>query len=140
MRPLDQDQEEHQKEKATGEPNRCGWVPEREPGSKDPGRKGGHAEVPNGSVFVQHLHEDERDPGDDGRSRHRERHPQERFPRGLPEDLGGLEDPAGLLHERGPRNEVDVRVEGQGEDHAGSGKRHEAGSKTGRGRRIQRDL
>ena len=113
--PLEHDEREDEHQQQGGQLGRRDPLAHPEPRAVDAGRERLHPEVVHGAEVAERLHERERDAGRDRRSRQRQRHGEEAPPRAPSEAPARLQDRRRLLEEGRARQQVDVRVEGQGQ-------------------------
>ena len=130
---LDHEQEHDDAEQRARELRGRDPVPEGEPRAVDAGGERLHPEVRDRAVVGERLHEREPHAGDDGGPGERERHAEEGAPGPEPEGAPDLGHPARVLEERGPGEEVDVRVEHRDEHRDGAAQRPHVGEPVGPG-------
>ena len=140
--PLHPHQHAHHQQQHGGE-LRCGMaVAEGQPGLVDAGGEGVQAEIGADAIVGQRLHQRQRHAGGQRGPCHRQRHLGQPPPRAGAEQPRGLHQHRAALGQRGARQQVDIRVERQDEQHDRAAGAADVGPERagGAGARAQPDL
>ena len=117
------DQEQQQR----GELGGGGRAAQGIPGAVDAGGEGAQLEIGDGAEIGQRLHHDEGEAGGDGRPRQRQADAAEGGERRAAQRPADLERAHRLLGEAGPGQDIDVGIEGGGQDEDGAAQRADVG-------------
>ena len=121
-----QHQNRHHDEQPSRQLRRRGAVAKREPSAEDAGGEGGHAEVIHHAKVRHGLHSRQSHAAGDGRPRRRQPDAPKGSRRPSAERARRFGEGRRLRGERGARQEVDIRIEHQGEHERGAAQRANA--------------
>ena len=125
--PLQQHQGENEQQQQRRKSRRGQRIAHAEPGTKDAGGEYRQTEIGHGAVVGQGFHQGQRQARNQRRPRQRQGHAKETAPGAATQGPAHLEHADGLFEKGGPRQQIDIGIEHQGQHHDGAAERADLG-------------